>query len=109
MNAVIRSLSVLLILVCGGCATSGGEVAPATGRVDFSQIVPGKTTKNEVRAMLGAPARAHQYRNEPGETWEYPYYGNYEFRIFWVEFRADGAVSKTEDTKDFNAKPYRGG
>ena len=105
MRVRIRSLVVLLLFACAACATTSG--GPALGTADFSKVAPGKTTKEEVRAMLGTPARAHQYRAEAGETWEYPYYGNYERRIFWVEF-ANGVVRKTEDTSDFNAGKYKG-
>ena len=101
----LAALSVLLL--CGGCATSG-TAGPTAGIADFSKIVAGKTTRGEVRAMFGAPARAHQYRAEAGETWEYPYYGNYERRIFWVEFASSGVVSKTDDTLDFYADKYKG-
>ena len=98
--------ALLVVLLCGGCATSG-SAGPTAGAADFAKIVAGKTTRDEVRAMFGAPARAHQYRTEAGETWEYPYYGNYERRIFWVEFAANGVVSKTDDTIDFNARKGR--
>ena len=109
MNAFPGRLSAvsLVLLACAGCATSGGA-GPALGTVDFSKVVPGKTTQSEVRAMLGTPARAHQYRAEAGETWEYPYYGNYERRIFWIEFSASKVVSKTDDTSDFYAGKYKG-
>lgn len=101
-RSLVATLPVLL--ACAGCATSGG----ALGTVDFAKIVVGKTTQGEVRAMLGTPTRAHQYRAEAGETWEYPYYGNYERRIFWIEFSASKVVSKTEDTSDFYAGKYKG-
>jgi outer membrane protein assembly factor BamE (lipoprotein component of BamABCDE complex) len=101
--------AVLLVLVaCAGCAASSGTAGPTAGAADFSRIVAGKTTKDEVRAMFGVPARAHQYRAESGETWEYPYYGNYERRIFWVEYASNGVVSKTDDTLDFYAGKYKG-
>jgi len=111
MSAFIRGLVATLlpiVVVCAGCATSGGGAGPALGTVDFAKVVPGKTTQNEVRALLGTPARAHQYRAEAGETWEYPYYGNYERRIFWVEFSASKVVSRTDDTSDFYAGKYKG-
>jgi outer membrane protein assembly factor BamE (lipoprotein component of BamABCDE complex) len=98
----------LVLLACAGCATSGGSAGPTAGAADFSKVVAGKTTKDEVRAMFGTPARAHQYRTEAGETWEYPYYGNYERRIFWVEFNSGAIVSKTEDTLDYYAGKYKG-
>ena len=99
-----------ILLACAGCVIHGGEAGRPAPTAIFSQIVPGKTTRNEVRAMLGAPTRAHQYRAEPGETWEYPYFDGYmEERIFWVEFQPDGkTVGRTYDTKDFYAYPYRG-
>jgi len=105
----IRSFLAVLcvLLLCAGCAGSGSAGPPA-GMADFSKVVPGKTTRDEVRAMFGTPARAHQYRAEAGETWEYPYYGNYERRIFWVEFASSGVVSRTDDTLDFYAGKYKG-
>ena len=111
MSAFIRGFprhlmaALSLVLALAGCAASGG---PALSAPDFSKVVPGKTTQSEVRAMLGTPARAHQYRAEAGVTWEYPYYGNYERRIFWIEFASSGVVSKTDDTSDFYAGKYKG-
>ena len=108
MSVSIRTLlaPLLVLVACAGCATGGSE-GEAARAADFSKIVAGKTTKNEVRAILGPPARAHQYRTEAGETWEYPYYGNYDWRTFWVEFNSSGIVSKTDDTLDFTAGRYR--
>lgn len=110
MNGCFRNfLIAAALLFCGGCATSGGGgTGPALRGPDFSKVVPGKTTKEEVRAMFGVPARAHHYRAEAGETWEYPYYGNYERRIFWIEYASSGVVSKTDDTLDFYAGKYKG-
>ena len=107
----IRSFlpALLVILLCAGCAATSGSAGPTSGAAEFARVVPGKSTKDEVRAAFGTPARAHQYRAEAGETWEYPYFDAYQdTRIFWVEFRTDGTVSKTDDTKDFYAYPYRG-
>ena len=103
---MIRGLfaALAVVVACAGCATPGG----ARSAADFAQVVPGKTTKDEVRAMLGAPARAHQYRNEAGETWEYNYYGNYERRTFWIVYAANGTVASTDDTLDFSAGKYKG-
>ena len=111
MSAFIRGLVaglLTLLLASAGCATPGGGGGGARSAADFAKVIPGKTTKDEVRAMLGTPARAHQYRAEAGETWEYPYYGNYERRIFWVEFSAGKVVSRTDDTSDFYAGKYKG-
>ena len=110
MNASVQRVAaaVSMLIASAGCVIQAGVAGPPVTPV-FSKIVPGTTTKNEVLTMLGAPTRAHQYRAEAGETWEYPYFDAYQdTRIFWVEFRADGIVSKTDDTKDFYAYPYRG-
>ncbi len=44
-----------------------------------------------------------------GQSWAYPYRGNFERRMFWVEVAPDGTVRGTSDTMDYNAAPYRGG
>jgi hypothetical protein len=72
---------------------------------EFAKIVPGKTKKEEVRTILGAPARAGQLRTEERETWEYPYGGG---RSFWVEFDPDGTVALTNVTVDFSSGKYGG-
>jgi hypothetical protein len=38
----------------------------------------------------------------------YPYRGNFDRRMFWVEVSPDGTVRGTSDTADYNAGPYRG-
>lgn len=99
----LRLLVVLLMLpVC-----ANAQIARALTSDDFAKVVAGKTTANEVRALLGAPARAQQVQGG-GESWMYPYRGNFDRRMFWVEFSPDGKVRGTSETADFNAGPYRG-
>ena len=109
MSAFTRWLiaTVPLILLCAGFATSGGA-AGTLGAGDFAKVTPGKT-KDEVRAILGAPARTYPARGPQAESWEYPYRGDWERRTFWVEFAPAGTVSGTNDTKDMNSGAYRGG
>jgi len=102
-----RSLPVLLaLLMLPVCASA--QFARSLTSDDFAKIVPGKTTANEVRALLGAPARAQPVQGG-GESWMYPYRGNFDRRMFWVEVAPDGTVRGTSDTMDYNAAPYRGG
>ena len=110
MSAFFRCLLPLIAaLSMLGCVVTGGESTVRYTTASFSKIVPGKTTKNEVVAMLGRPERAHQYRAEQYETWEYSYRSAYqEDRTFWVQFHPNGTVAGTDDTKDFYAYPYRG-
>ena len=107
MSAVTRWLIAALppILNCAVASTSEGATQ-ALRASDFAQVVPGKT-KDEVRAMLGAPVRALPPRGATPESWEYRDRGNFERRS-WVEFGANGIVSKTEDSVDSQARPYRG-
>ena len=107
MSAFTRSLMLALILVGAGSPTCEAA-AQALRATDFAQVVPGKT-KDEVRAMLGAPARTYPVRGGgQAESWEYRYRGDFDRRSFYVEFGANGTVTKTEDAIDSNAGPYRG-
>ena len=98
--------TIAMLLACAAPATfqAAGSGPPAA---DLAKIVPGKT-KDEVRAILGTPARTYPARGPQAESWEYPYRGDFERRSFWVEFTPGGTVSGTNDTKDFSAGYYRG-
>ena len=103
MNHFIRVA--LVVIACAGSAIPGGTVAGQLGLSEFSKIVPGKTTKQEVVAILGAPSRAGRLRTEERETWEYKYGSG---RSFWVEFGSDGIVALTNVTVDMNSSRYGG-
>jgi hypothetical protein len=69
--------------------------APAWAGDPLASIVPGQTTKSQIRALLGAPERIVQFDDcgdampdEALETWEYPGSG-YRFH---VEFDDRGIV-----------------
>ena len=99
-----RSL-VVLLLACSACATSG--LSPELNPAEFSKVVPGKTSGREVRTLLGAPSRTLPWTIGQGETWAYPYRGNYERRVFWVEVSQEGIVRATTDSIDLDSRPYR--
>ena len=80
-------------------------VAGELGLSEFSKIIPGKTRKEDVVAILGRPSRAGQLRTEERETWEYKYGSG---RSFWVEFDSSGVVALTNVTVDFNSSRYGG-
>ena len=108
MKDRFRWLTVTLAILfgCAGPALlqAAGSGPPAA---DLAKVVPGKT-KDEVRAILGPPARALPARGTQPESWEYQYRGNFERRSFWVEFTPAGTVSGTNDAIDSNAGAYRG-
>jgi len=93
-----------LLALCAGFAPELG-VAGELGLAEFSKVIPGKTRKQEVVAILGAPSRAGKLRAEERETWEYKYGRG---RSFWVEFDSDGVVVLTNVTVDFNSSRYGG-
>lgn len=94
-----------LIVLGAGSAIPDASVAGEIGLAEFSRIVVGKTRKEEVVALLGAPSRAGRLRTEERETWEYKYG---EGRSFWVEFGSDGIVALTNVTVDMNSSRYGG-
>ena len=108
MNDCLRRLAATLAILLG-CAGPGTLQAAGAGppRADMAKVVPGKT-KDEVRAILGTPARTLPARGTQPESWEYPFRGDFERRSFWVEFGANGTVARTEDARDSNAGPFRG-
>ena len=101
-----RSLPLLLALwILPVCANA--QFSRPLSSDDFARVVAGKTTASEVRALLGAPARTLPAQGG-GESWMYPYRGNFDRRMFWVEVSPDGTVRGTNDTADYTAGPYRG-
>ena len=101
----IRTAVLVLAFACAGYATPERSAAGELGLSEFSKIVPGKTRKDEVLALLGRPSRAGQLRTEERETWEYKYGSG---RSFWVEFEPNGVVALTNVTVDFNSSRYGG-
>lgn len=96
--------SLALLLACSACATSG--LSPELNPAEFPKVVAGKTRADEVRALFGAPSRTLPSTGGPGESWAYPYRGDYNRRIFWVEISPDGIVRATSDSLDLDSR-YR--
>jgi len=96
-----RLLVAAAAALCVGCA--GGAVS-----LRFDQVVPGKSTKPEVRANLGEPVRSLWLRREQREAWAYPHRGDAEPRVFWIQWSADGTVFSVSDDPDLERGKYRG-
>jgi hypothetical protein len=90
-------------LVAGCIACTGGTAA-----LRFDQVVPGKSTQSEVRANLGEPVRNLWLRLEQRQAWGYPYRGDAEPRVFWIEWSPDGTVFSVSDDPDPERGKYRG-
>ena len=97
-------ISAVLAAFCVSC----GQLPVRDNAAGFAQVVKGKSTKAEVRASLGAPPRSLWLRREQREAWGYPYRGDWEPRVFWIEWSADGTVFTTSDDPDPDRGRYRG-
>jgi hypothetical protein len=92
--------AVLCSLPCGAayCETIA-SMSSAANAQQLARIVPGKSTKADVRSLLGAPWREMQFNDcgmamddQSDETWEYRGSdGNSGYRIH-VEFDDNGVV-----------------
>jgi hypothetical protein len=77
----------------------------SSGLSEFSKIVPGKTRKQDVVAILGAPSRAGKLRAEEREN------VGVQIRrrpLVLGRVRSDGVVALTNVTVDFNSSRYGG-
>lgn len=75
---------------------------------NISRIVPKRTTKAELRELLGPPYRAERSGWRNSEIWEYPWRLSKDQRVLWVEFDDDGTAREVIDTHDYSADPPGG-
>ena len=67
---------------------------------NFAKIEPGMMAE-QVRQLLGKPAKASQYALKPGEThWDWRFTTNNQAKMFNVIFNADWKVQSTAITED---------
>jgi hypothetical protein len=100
----------LFAVVLAGCCWAVAAGAETSGQISaqaLAQIIPGHSTKAELRALLGAPWRVVQFddcgETMPGqadETWEYRGTGpDGPFRLH-VEFDERGVVHLIAEIPD---------
>ncbi|MCK9381633.1 MAG: outer membrane protein assembly factor BamE [Sulfuritalea sp.] len=78
------------------------EIRQVLNTETFASIRPGTTTREEVRRLLGAPARELYFVLKDERVWDYRYYdvvSKYDY-AFSVHFNPAGVVSGTETTPD---------
>jgi hypothetical protein len=66
---------------------------------EFAKVTPG-LTKQEVRRLLGRPAKVQAYALKAEEVWDWRFASGTEGRLFSVTFDADGRVVSTATTRD---------
>ena len=108
MDRLAAGLAAAALLLAGVvCETAAEESVARPTRENFARIVLHRTKANEVRGLLGPPSCTLWLRYEQREAWGYAYTGDYERRVFWVEFSPDGVVREATDSPDFEAGQYR--
>lgn len=78
------------------------EIRQVLNSETFASIHPGTTTREEVRRLLGAPARELYFALKDEQVWDYRYFdviSRYDY-AFSVHFNPQGVVSATETTPD---------
>jgi hypothetical protein len=102
----MRLILAASLAVLAGCAGYPPQPAGRPIPGNIPGIVVNKTTAGEARALLGAPDRILTSNTRPGEQWGYRYRGDFERRVFWVDFSADGVVREVGDSPDFESGKY---
>lgn len=58
----------------------------------FAKLIPGRSSKDDVRDLLGPPWRIDQFPRLMRAIWTYPTYGLPNLKKLYVQFSADGVV-----------------
>ena len=66
-------------------------------------IQVGKTTKEQVRELLGPPYRTSRAPLKPLDVWEYPWRIAEDRRILWVSFSDDGVAREVVEMHDYQS------
>ena len=88
-----------------GRVTALRQVLNAT---EFAKVIPG-LSKQEVRRLLGRPARVQAYALKAEEVWDWRFLSGAEGRVFSVTFDANGEVVSTATTLDPRESGQLGG
>ncbi len=98
---------VFLAALLAGCASAGvGTGGQGPSPEDLAKLQVGKTTSDEVRALLGPPLRVSRFDRMDRDVWEYRRYENpTDDRQVAVQFSSDGIVREVIVLKDYNREP----
>ena len=72
------------------------------------KVIPGTSTRAEVRELLGPPGTVSRLPRQEREVWEYKWEHYEEKRVLWVQFSDDGIVRESMNLHDFAADPVSG-
>ena len=69
-------------------------------RVNFAKILVGKSTRDQVRELIGPPSHVLHQRLKGLDVWQYPWQEFDEKRVLFVEFSVDGLVLRVDEVHD---------
>lgn len=73
-----------------------------------NKLVPGTTTRQQVRELFGPPGEVSRLPRQQREVWEYKWLYYDDKRVLWVQFSDDGIVREAINMHDFAADPVSG-
>ena len=73
---------------------------------NIARLVPGTTTREEARVIVGPPWRVAQFERMQREVWEYYMYNAEQMNYFlYAQFSPDGIVREVIVLKDYTKEP----
>ena len=69
-------------------------------RANFAKILVGKSTRDQVRELIGPPSSVMHLQLKGRDVWQYPWLEFDEKRVLFVEFSADGLVIRVDEFHD---------
>jgi hypothetical protein len=72
------------------------------------KLVPGTTTRRQVRELLGPPGEVSRFPRQQREVWEYKWLYYDDKRVLWVQFSDDGIVREAINMHDYESDPASG-
>jgi outer membrane protein assembly factor BamE (lipoprotein component of BamABCDE complex) len=98
--------SAILIVLLAGCASANNAGGQGPSETDLAKLSAGKTTADEVKALLGPPQRMSRFDRMDRNVWEYRRYNDpMDEKHISVQFSADGIVREVVVVKDYNREP----
>ena len=87
-------VSLALLALLAACAGYPGSTFPL-GEESIAAIQVNRTTRAEVRELLGPPSRIDQFPRMEREIWTYRVYSRPLHKELYVQFSPDGVVRES--------------
>jgi len=96
LNASVSRCLLAAGLVFGATAAMAAGGFTVNGKQET--LIKAGMSQDEVRQVVGQPARVEKFGNEPGPTWTYDVAGGLGYvSMFDIDFDADGRVASAQE------------